>query len=209
MRTIIPLKQYEPLRDLHRFAEVGGQLRLELGAARIPEARTGAPAVPADGAMAGGADGAVAGGADGAVAGGADGAMPGGADGAVAGAGGDSGASPGAGAVLSAAQMRSVLNAVLEVRTGRRALSHVQGLVSAQLYAQLGLRPPVPSVRFTVQRVRACPVTPTTWEATATATTATRTYAVTARFDLTDAGWRCTFFDILRPGRSPRSGEHR
>jgi hypothetical protein len=152
MRTLKPLRQYEPYRDLHRFIEAGGQLTLDLLPARLPRPRAGA----------------------------------------------------GGRTALPLTHVRSVLNAVLEVRTGRRSLSQVQGMVGAQLYTQLALWPPLKDVRLTLKSLRGCAVPPSSYEASATAVTATRTYALMARFDLLDGGWRCTLFDLIAPGQRPR-----
>lgn len=149
MRALKPLEHYEPYRDLHRFVDAEGQLKLDLLPSRLPCPRVGA-----------------------------DGRQP-----------------------LPLTQVRSVLNAVLEVRTGRRSLSHVQGMVAARLYTQLGLWPPLKDVRLTLRSLRGCAVPPSSYEASATAVTATRTYALMARFELLDGGWRCTLFDLIAPGR--------
>lgn len=79
-------------------------------------------------------------------------------------------------------------------------MSQVQGLVGAQLYAQLGLWRPLRNVRFTVKSLRSCAITPTSYEVGVTATTGTRTHAVMARFELAGSGWRCVFFEIIRLG---------
>lgn len=102
---------------------------------------------------------------------------------------------------LSLSHVRSVLNAVLEVRTGRRPLSHVQGWVGPQLHAQLSLWPPLKDVRLALKTLRGCVVPPSSYEASATAVTATRTYALMSRFDLQDGVWRCTLFDLIAPTR--------
>jgi hypothetical protein len=103
--------------------------------------------------------------------------------------------------LLPIAHVRTVLTAVLDVRTGRRPVSQVQGWVGAQLYAQLGLWPPLADVRLTLRSLRGCAVPPSSYEASATATTAARTYALMARFDLQDGVWRCTVFDLIVPSR--------
>lgn len=106
--------------------------------------------------------------------------------------------------LLPMTHIRSVLNAVLDVRTGRRPLSQVQGWVGAQLYAQLGLWPPLTDVRLTLKSLRGCAVPPSSYETSGTAATAARTYALLARFDLQDAVWRCTVFDLIVPQRRRR-----
>lgn len=103
--------------------------------------------------------------------------------------------------LLPLPHIRSVLNAVLEVRTGQRPRRHVQGWVGAQLYTRLGLWPPLPDARLTVKSLRGCAVPPSSYEASATAVTSTRTYGVMARFDLQDGTWRCTVFDLITSDR--------
>ncbi|MTD58478.1 Rv3235 family protein [Amycolatopsis pithecellobii] len=102
---------------------------------------------------------------------------------------------------LPLAHVRSVLKALLEVRTGQQPASAVRGWAGAQLVTQLGMQAPL-DARLTLKSLRGCVVPPSSYEVSATASTPARAYAVTARFDLTDGTWRCTVFDvIIPPGR--------
>jgi hypothetical protein len=100
---------------------------------------------------------------------------------------------------LPLSHVRSVVGAILEVRTGRRPLGQLQGLVHPRLYRQLGMWTQIKGIRFTLKSVRGCRLTSETYEVSGTAHTPTRAYAVMARFELTEPGWRCTFFDLITP----------
>ncbi|TNC22775.1 Rv3235 family protein [Amycolatopsis alkalitolerans] len=100
---------------------------------------------------------------------------------------------------LPLAHVRSVVNALLEVRTGRRSVTHVQGWTGLRLQAQLVVQPPLRIARPQLRGIRGCVVPPSSYEVAATVATATRVYAVAARFDLLDDTWRCTVFDVIAP----------
>ncbi|TVT62275.1 hypothetical protein FNH05_01105 [Amycolatopsis rhizosphaerae] len=100
------------------------------------------------------------------------------------------------------AQIRAALEAILDARSGRRPVSQLQGLTHPRLYRRLALLPPLKEARFTLRSLRGCRLSPRIYEACGTAHTPSRAFAVTARFERTETGWRCTFFDLVRPRRS-------
>lgn len=100
------------------------------------------------------------------------------------------------------AQIRSVLEAILDARSGRRPVSQLQSVMHPRLYRRLALLPPLKDDRFTLRSLRGCRLSPRVYEACGTAHTPSRAFAVTARFERTEKGWRCTFFDLVYPRRT-------
>lgn len=100
--------------------------------------------------------------------------------------------------LLPRAHIKSVLGLILETRTGRRPVGRLQGLVAPRLYRQLRRLALVPELRFTLRSVHGHAAPPSAYEVWGTAQASTRTYALTARFELDRTGWRCTEFGLLR-----------
>jgi len=100
---------------------------------------------------------------------------------------------------LSATRVRAVLTALLDVRSGARPVSRVQGMVHLRLYRHLGNCQPLRDLRFTLRNLRLCRVATDAYEVSATAHGGGRTHGVVARFELLEPGWRCVMFDVLRP----------
>ncbi|GAA3823021.1 MULTISPECIES: Rv3235 family protein [Amycolatopsis] len=96
---------------------------------------------------------------------------------------------------------RTVLTAILEVRSGRRAPGQLRAVVTPRMYQHLRGAPPSPGPRYTVKSVRASHSTPGTIEICGTAHADRRATAVMARFEHSEAGWRCGFFTVVQPQR--------
>ncbi|HET6502583.1 MAG TPA: Rv3235 family protein [Amycolatopsis sp.] len=96
-------------------------------------------------------------------------------------------------------QVRAVLNLILEVRTGHRPAGRLRALVTPGLYRMLGEQPQDATPRYTLKTVHGCRVAPDAVEASGTAHSQGRAYAVVARFERATHGWRCTFFELIRP----------
>ncbi|GHF27200.1 hypothetical protein GCM10017786_71770 [Amycolatopsis deserti] len=96
---------------------------------------------------------------------------------------------------------RTVLTAILEVRAGRRAPGQLRTVVTPRMYQHLRVAPPSPGPRYTVRSVRASQSAPGTIEICGTAHADQRATAVMARFEHSEAGWRCGFFTVVQPQR--------
>jgi hypothetical protein len=101
---------------------------------------------------------------------------------------------------LELRQVRAVLNLILEVRAGYRPPARLRALVHPRLYRLLCEEPEGANMRYTLKTVHACRVAPKAVEACGTAHRQGHAYAVVARFERAPQGWRCTFFDLIRPG---------
>ncbi|GLY64491.1 Rv3235 family protein [Amycolatopsis taiwanensis] len=98
--------------------------------------------------------------------------------------------------------LRAVLNLILEVRAGYRPPAQLHALVHPRLVRLLSEEPTVTTGRYTLKSVRACRVAPDAVEACGTAHSQGRAYAVVARFERADQGWRCVCFNLIRPRRT-------
>jgi uncharacterized protein DUF6459 len=96
-------------------------------------------------------------------------------------------------------QIRTVINLILEVRTGHRPARQLSALVHPRLLRLLGEQIQTSATRYTLKTVRAARVAPDAVEASGTAHSQGRAYAVVARFERAPQGWRCTFFELIRP----------
>jgi hypothetical protein len=107
---------------------------------------------------------------------------------------------PPGGTPITLRQVRAVLNLILEVRTGHRPVSRLRALVAPGLYRLLGEDSQDPTPRYTLKTVHGCRVAPDAVEASGTAHSQGRAYAVVARFEQGAHGWRCIFFELIRTG---------
>lgn len=101
---------------------------------------------------------------------------------------------------LGLRQVRAVLNLILEVRAGYRPPARLRALVHPRLYRLLCEETQAANARYTLKTVHASRVAPKAVEACGTAHRQGRAYAVVARFERAPQGWRCTLFDLIRPG---------
>jgi uncharacterized protein DUF6459 len=116
---------------------------------------------------------------------------------------GISGGRPGA-PPIELRQLRAVLNLILEVRAGHQPPARLHALVHPRLFRLLSEEVTVTTARYTLKSVHACRVAPDAVEVCGTAHSQGRAYAVTARFERAPQGWRCVFFDFIRPRTKPR-----
>lgn len=101
---------------------------------------------------------------------------------------------------LELRQVRATLNLILEVRAGYRPPARLRALVHPRLYRLLCEEPQTANMRYTLKTVHACRVAQNAVEACGTAHRQGRAYAIVARFERAPQGWRCTLFDLVRPG---------
>lgn len=102
---------------------------------------------------------------------------------------------------LDRRRMHHLLNALLEVHEGRRAVAQLATRLTPELRARLRARSRAAGPRFTLARIHACHPAVGTVEACGTAHGSGHVLAVVARFQYSLDEWRCTYFALLDPGR--------
>lgn len=109
---------------------------------------------------------------------------------------------PGA-APVELRQLRAVLDLILEVRAGRQPPTRLRAHVDTRLFRVLSEESTTKSSRCTLKTVHVCRVAPDAIEACGTAHSQGRAHAIVARFERGRQGWRCVFFDFVRPRATP------
>ncbi|EHK81449.1 Rv3235 family protein [Saccharomonospora azurea] len=97
--------------------------------------------------------------------------------------------------------LHRVLTALVEVQAGRRPASQLDGWLSPMLQRRLRARPRTVSTRYVLRNIHVCRPAEDALEVCGTAHLTDRAYALVARFEHGETGWRCTLFTVL--GRRP------
>ncbi|HKN55563.1 MAG TPA: Rv3235 family protein [Amycolatopsis sp.] len=105
---------------------------------------------------------------------------------------------------LDTAQVRQLLNTLLEAYGGHRPAVQVRPLVDQALFARLN-RPRLPRTRYRVRRIHICCPAEGVVEAAALVLGGQRMFALAARIEHRNVGWRCTRFHVLEPETMLRS----
>ncbi|ASR37910.1 hypothetical protein BAY61_26125 [Prauserella marina] len=97
-------------------------------------------------------------------------------------------------------ELRTVVTALLEAHTGHRPADQLRPWLAPALEQRIKASARTGGPRYTLNRVHATRPSDNAVEACGIAAAATRTLAITARFERGRSGWRCTSFTVLEPG---------
>lgn len=93
--------------------------------------------------------------------------------------------------------LHRVLSALVEVQAGRRAASQLDGWLTPVLQRRLRAMPRTVSTRYVLRNIHVCRPAEKALEVCGTAHLIDRAYALVARFEHGESGWRCTMFTVL------------
>ncbi|OQO92374.1 hypothetical protein B1813_09200 [Saccharomonospora piscinae] len=92
-----------------------------------------------------------------------------------------------------------VLTALLEVYTGRRAASQLDGWLTPTLQRRVRSAPRAVGIRHVLRNIHVCRPADGALEVCGTAFLDERARALVARFEHGSSGWRCVLFTLLPP----------